>query len=93
MLNGADSAAATSAAPRVGTGAGLEPVVVPSHWCSVDSPVKRNGRMSVVTGPSNSVLLAPSIRRSTVTGAASAAGAAASTARPAARPAIACTWR
>ena len=31
MLNGVDSDAATSAAPRVGTGDGLEPVVVPSH--------------------------------------------------------------
>ena len=54
--------------------------------CTVtETATGENGAVSVVTGPSKSVRVAPSIRRSTVTGAATA-GAAASARIPAARP-------
>src|SRR3954447_7399847 len=85
--NGAASDAAAIAAPRVGTGTGLEPwfAAVASQVCAaVSGPVvKRNGRTSVVTGPSNAVLAGPSMRRSTVTGAAAATEAGPSMARAA----------
>jgi hypothetical protein len=60
VVNGVARAAAVTAAPRVVVGAGsLPPEVVPSHWYSVAGSVNRNGRTSVVTGPSNSVFVGP----------------------------------
>src|SRR3954471_4681049 len=89
---GAAKEAAATAAPRVGTGVGLVPpfAAVPSHSCgAVSAPaVNWKGRTSVVTGPSNTVAVGPSIRRLTVTGAAAATEADTSSARTAsARPA------
>ena len=68
-------AALEMTAPRVG--------VVP-HSCEPSEATK--GAVSVVTGPSKSVRVAPSIRRSTVTGAADAGDATARS--PATVPAI-----
>lgn len=78
----------SSAPLRTGAGAGLVPPVaaVPSHWCSVASPVKWKVRTSVVTAPSKRVLVGPSTRTLTVTGAADAIGATASRLIPALRP-------
>ena len=58
--------------PAIVTGAAAItwPLVTSAPHSCGSPPVKLNGRTSVVTGPSKSVRVAPSIRRSTVTGAA-----------------------
>ena len=69
-------APSSSAAVAVGTGDGNAPALVPSHGCGPPDDAVVMVCPSVVTGPSKIVLVAPSTRRLTETGAAPAVGAA-----------------